>query len=394
MSLINQMLKDLEQRGAGSADVQNTISPKISASKPQHKPLPIVKISALILLLIAGAYFWVQKTDPTNNKTPAETIALESQPAPLDANAKAITDTATIEPTEIPQVNTAMTESEPKPLFETKLGTSLPENTQLLETAPISVVNNRPLKVIAEKKDRLATVSASVKQDEAISANKTSTEKPLTKANANNLAIVKQIRPDQQSGNYYRQALTYLEQGRVSEAQASLTQALEIDPKNHDARQTLASLLLENKRNDDARKTLAEGLTIAPDQTDFRMALARLQVEANDNAGALITLEQGMIYAKNNARFHSFIATLLQRAERHEEAVSHYMASLSIGNASPNNTTTTSTLIGLGISLQTLGKLDDANLAFTRVKNMSALSPELALFVDQRLKQINQRLQN
>ncbi|MDD4926182.1 MAG: tetratricopeptide repeat protein [Methylotenera sp.] len=202
------------------------------------------------------------------------------------------------------------------------------------------------------------------------------------------------MRPDQQSGNYYRQALTYLEQGRVSEAQASLTQALEIDPKNHDARQTLASLLLENKRNDDARKTLAEGLTIAPDQTDFRMALARLQVEANDNAGALITLEQGMIYAKNNARFHSFIATLLQRAERHEEAVSHYMASLSIGNASPNNTTTTSTLIGLGISLQTLGKLDDANLAFTRVKNMSALSPELALFVDQRLKQINQRLQN
>jgi MSHA biogenesis protein MshN len=216
----------------------------------------------------------------------------------------------------------------------------------------------------------------------------------LGKTGANNLAIVKQIRADQQSDNYYRQALTYLQQGRVSEAQANLTQALEADPKNHDARQTLASLFLENKRNDDARTILADGLGIAPEQTDFRIALARLQVEAHDNAGALITLEQGVAYAKNNADFHSFIATMLQRAERHDEAINHYMSSLSIGNASPNNTTTTSTLIGLGISLQAVGKLDDAKLAFTRVQSMSALNPELSLFVDQRLKQINQRLQN
>lgn len=394
MSLINQMLKDLEQRGAGSADVQNTIVPKLSASRPQHKPLPVIKISGLILLLIAGAYFWMQKTDQANNKIPTESIAPESQPAPLDTSAKAITDTATIEPTEIQQqANTTVIENEAKPLFETSLNFLMPENTQILKETQISAVSNQPSKVIAEKKDKLAVASTTVKPDEVISAHKASTDKSSTKANTSNLAIVKQIRPDQQSGNDYRQALTYLQQGRVSEAQAYLMQALEADPKNHDARQTLASLFLENKRNDDARKILAEGLVIAPEQTDFRMTIARLQVEANDNTGALITLEQGAPYAKNNAGYHNFMATMLQRAERHEEAISHYMASLSIGNATSENTMT-STLIGLGISLQAVGKLNDAKIAFTRAQSMSALNPELSLFVNQRLKQINQRLQN
>ncbi|OGV77733.1 MAG: hypothetical protein A3I83_04770 [Methylotenera sp. RIFCSPLOWO2_02_FULL_45_14] len=415
MSLINQMLKDLDQRGAGSADIQNKISPKLSASRPQRKPLPIIKISGLIIFLIAGAYFWMQKVAQSNSENSAKIMVAESKPVPLSADATTITDIVASEPAEIGQASTENAGNESTPLVETNLSFTPPKNAQVPEEVQSKetqtiIVRDQTSKIAPEKKDKLATVlkpiepSAIVKQDEAISANKTSTEtspviahtatKPLGKTSANNLAIVKQIRPDQQSDNYYRQALTYLQQGRVSEAQANLTQALEADPKNHDARQTLASLFLENKRNDDARTILADGLGIAPEQTDFRMALARLQVEAHDNAGALITLEQGVVYAKNNADFHSFIATMLQRAERHEEAISHYMSSLSIGNASPGNTTTTSTLIGLGISLQAVGKFDDAKLAFTRVQSMSALNPELSLFVDQRLKQINQRLQN
>lgn len=115
---------------------------------------------------------------------------------------------------------------------------------------------------------------------------------------------------------------------------------------NQDARQTFAGLLLDNKRNDEARATLAAGLAIPPEQSDFRMALARLQVEAGDSAGALNNLEQGLTYAKGNADYQGFFATLLQRAERHEEAINHYMTALSLNSASA------SALIGMGISLQ------------------------------------------
>ena len=97
------------------------------------------------------------------------------------------------------------------------------------------------------------------------------------------VTIRKQIGVAQKSANHYRQALEYLQQGRVAEAQASLAAALDMDAANHEARQVLAGLLLDNKRLDEASTTLAAGLAIAPEQIDFRMTLARLQVEAGES---------------------------------------------------------------------------------------------------------------
>jgi MSHA biogenesis protein MshN len=203
------------------------------------------------------------------------------------------------------------------------------------------------------------------------------------------VTIRKQIGVEQKSANHYRQALAYLQQGRVAEAQASLAAALDVDATNHEARQVLAGLLLDNKRLDEASTTLAAGLAIAPEQTDFRMALARLQVEAGNMTEALNTLEQGLPFAKNHADYLHFFATLLQRANRHEEAITHYTAALSLNTSAP-----TGTLIGLGISLQAMGKLAQSQEAFALVQASATLNPELALFVEQRIKEINQSLQN
>jgi MSHA biogenesis protein MshN len=236
--------------------------------------------------------------------------------------------------------------------------------------------NVEPAKLISPEK---STLKDHVTSDHV-------TSKPIVKSNVDDTSIGKQIRPDQKSGNFYRQAITNLQQGRVAEAQANLTQALEANPANQEARLTLAGLLVDNKRNDEAKATLAAGLAISPEQSDFRMALARLQVEAGDRTGALNNLEQGLAYAKGNADYQSFFATLLQRAERHEEAINHYMTALSLNDTNPNS------LIGLGISLQAVGKLENAQEAFTRAQTSTTLTPELSMFVDQRLKQINQRL--
>jgi MSHA biogenesis protein MshN len=211
---------------------------------------------------------------------------------------------------------------------------------------------------------------------------------PPNTSKQDSLAAGKQIRPDQKSANDYRQALSNLQQGRVAEAQANLTLALEANPSNHEARQTLAALLLDNKRNDEAKAILVAGLDIAPEQNDFRMAIARLELESGDQAGALNTLEQGLSYAKSNADYQGFLATLLQRAERHEEAITHYMTALSLKSDS------TSALIGLGISLQAVGKFENALEAFNRAQSSNALSPELSQFVNQQLKEINQHIIN
>ncbi|MDO9392382.1 MAG: hypothetical protein Q7T42_00185, partial [Methylotenera sp.] len=70
MSLINQMLKDLEQRGAGSTDAEKIIISRLDAdTKPHPSPLTsrklntsFLKISGLMVLLAGGTYLWVQST--------------------------------------------------------------------------------------------------------------------------------------------------------------------------------------------------------------------------------------------------------------------------------------------------------------------------------------------
>lgn len=398
MSLINQMLKDLEQRGAGDSDVMiadtgKTMATKLGAvSEPQPKQwkagLPFIKVGGLMVLLAGGAYLWTQNGSAIfHNAEVAKAYIANLKPQAKDS----IANPATVQKVEAPVITVPAVEKpaiekpaeiESPPLFAVELKykpiaaqsppIAMDKNNVLPEPVtvkPVQIVE--PAKLIAPEKSALV---------EHVSA------KPIAKSNLNDTSIGKQIRPDQKSGNFYRQALVNLQQGRVAEAQANLTQALEANPSNQEARQTLAGLLVDNKRNDEAKATLAAGLAISPEQSDFRMALARLQVEAGDRSGALNILEQGLAYAKGNADYQSFLATLLQRAERHEEAINHYMTALSLNDANPNS------LIGLGISLQVVGKLENAQEAFTRAQASTTLTPELSLFVEQRLKQINQRL--
>ncbi len=428
MSLINQMLKDLEQRGAVSDDVEKIITsspgqtlqpvvvtPYVRQYNHAKHGIPFLKLSGLMVLLAVGAYLWIQSAPALSHNIDP----LNEQATPQVAMIHQASEAVSKPEEEIKADHSVQTtDSAPSSLFE---------NT--LRYAPITAYTNNHEKYL--KKDK---IFANLMPAELLANNLTNTSqaaKPAvpihsaesvklveTVVSANNPAasdspaasakfmaaakastpsansnIVKQISTEQKSGNSYRQAIANLQQGRVAEAQNNLAQALEANPANQEARQILAGLLLDNNRNDEARATLTTGLAIAPEQTNFRIALARLQIELGDKSAALTTMEQGLAYANNNADYQSFLATLLQRASRHDEAISHYKMALSM-YASPNNSSSANTLVGLGISLQATGNLENAQEAFTRAQSVVTLSPELVQFIDQQLKQINQRLQN
>ena len=422
MSLINQMLKDLEQRGAGSNDAKEmiisspsealqpaVITPYTSQHYQAKHGVPFLKISGLMVLLAGGAYLWVQSAPALSHSI--DQLKVQATPpavlihADSEAATKSAEDTRTIAAVQT-------TDSVSPPLFESTLRyTPIAAQTNKLEKYPQKdkvIANVMPAELLTSSSANTNQATKPVESvssvqpvepanNVVVSGNSAVTTKLVvaakSPAHSSNSSIVKQISPEQKSGNSYRQALANLQQGRVAEAQSNLAQALEANPANQEARQTLAGLLLDNSRNDEARATLAAGLAIAPEQTNFRMALARLQIELGDKSAALTTMEQGQAYANNNADYQSFLAALLQRANRHDEAISHYKTALSM-NASPNNSSSANSLVGLGISLQATGKLENAQDAFTRAQSVATLSPELAQFIDQQLKQINQRLQN
>ena len=425
MSLINQMLKDLEQRGAGSDDAKGMITsspsealqpavvtPYMSQHYQAKHSVPFIKISGLMVLLAGGAYLWVQSAPALSHNI--DQLKVQATPQAVLMHTDSETATKPAEDTRRTIAAVQTTDSASPPLFESTLRyTPIAAQTQTnkLEKYPqkdkviANVMSAELLTSSSANTNQATKPTEPVKSVETVepankpvaSDNSSAPAKLVVAAkspsHSNNSSILKQISPEQKSGNSYRQALANLQQGRVAEAQSNLAQALEANPANQEARQTLAGLLLDNNRNDEARATLAAGLAIAPEQTNFRMALARLQIELGDKSAALTTLEQGQAYANNNADYQSFLATLLQRANRHDEAISHYKTALSM-NASPNNSSSANSLVGLGISLQATGKLENAQEAFTRAQSVATLSPELAQFIDQQLKQINQRLQN
>jgi MSHA biogenesis protein MshN len=424
MSLINQMLKDLEQRGAGSDDAKEMITsspsealqpavvtPYMSQLYQAKHGVPFLKISGLMVLLAGGAYLWVQSAPALSHNI--DQLKVQATPQSVLMHTDSETATKPAEDTRtIAAVQT--TDSASPPLFESTLRyTPIAAQTQTnkLEKYPQKdkvIANVMPAELLTSSSANTNQATKPVEpvssvqpvepaNNVVVSGNSAVPTKLVvaakSPAHSSNSSIVKQISPEQKSGNSYRQALANLQQGRVAEAQSNLAQALEANPANQEARQTLAGLLLDNNRNDEARATLALGLAIAPEQTNFRMALARLQIELGDKSAALTTMEQGQAYANNNADYQSFLAALLQRENRHDEAISHYKTALSM-NASPNNSSSANSLVGLGISLQATGKLESAQEAFTRAQSVATLSPELAQFIDQQLKQINQRLQN
>ena len=236
----------------------------------------------------------------------------------------------------------------------------------------------RPSRALSEK--------SNASSDEAAAPSKPLNEKPTTSlVRGSSSEPIKVMSALQRSDNFYHQAITMLQQGRVVEAKETLRKSLIELPCNHAARQLLVGLLVEESHQGDAINLLREGLKLAPDQIAFSMSLARLQIEASDRQGALATLQEGLPHAAENAEYHAFMAALLQREERHEDAIAHYLVALKSNPAMPN------WLIGIGISLQSQGKLADAAEAFNRAKRTGALSPDLVQFVDQRLGQINQQ---
>ena len=193
---------------------------------------------------------------------------------------------------------------------------------------------------------------------------------------------IKQVNVQQQADNEFRKAGGLMQQGRIDEALAGYEAALRLDAGHDEARQALVGLLLKNKRNADAESVLQDGLKHNPRHSGFAMLLARLQVERDALSLALDTLQKTLPYADQQADYQAFVAALLQRQNRHKEAITHYQVALQL---SPNSGVW---LMGLGISLQAVQRNEEARDAFKRAIESGNLSAELQAFVRQRLKEL------
>lgn len=337
MSMINEMLKDLDKRhAAGGEDRQMTAGVLLATPARRGYGRLVLQFVLVALVAAVGTSAWIHYRK-TGVMPPAVQVAAPA-PAPSPAPASA----------------------------------SAPRDADAPAGAPQGA--------------RPATAAMLAGKASTGSAGEVLVQvKPEPRPLDGQPQTIKIVSPKQRSENFYRQAVSLLQQSRITEAKQALKQAIGADAANHDARLLLAELLVDANNNSEAAALLRNGLELAPGDSGLSMALARVQVANAAKGQALATLEQGLSNAGDNPEYHAFVAALMQTQGRHDEAAQHYITALRSDPSMP------SWLVGAGISLQAGNQMRDAAEAFQRAIDTGELSVEVAQFAGQQLKWIREQ---
>ncbi len=369
MSVINQMLVDLERRRA-SGEERNRIPDHVRALPDEPYPargpgLRIIVAMAGLVLLVAVAWWW-RAGHPLPAVVPASAplaAAPAAVPGPQPRDTEFIARRLTLDLARVPE-----------PVDQTPVAAER-EVAPVLDTA--SIIKPRtasPAPPAAEpaEKPRAAVLPVAKKAAEA---------EPVVPAPL--VEIDKTVRkptPRQRAEAEYAKGAAALYQGRAADARLAFEAALQIDPAYHGARQALVGTLLDARLPADAIRVLQEGLQLAPAQHGFAMTLARLQLESGELDAGVQTLVRSLDYPGVSPDYIAFYASLLQRQQKHAEAV------VQVQGALARRRNVGVWLLGLGVSLEALGRAAEAQEAYRLAKTSGNLSPDLQTFADQKLR--------
>ncbi|MES2356397.1 MAG: tetratricopeptide repeat protein [Pseudomonadota bacterium] len=380
MSLINQMLQDLETRRAidEQAGLPNDVR---SLPITRTSVAPKILLGGVALAVLAsGAYWWAQVRS-----------SVDQYPGPMP---QVITHPQVVAPRSSPVASANIPAPVQMPKEERSRANSAPIDASVRQTPSISsAIPEATRGQFSGLKS--ATVHPPLPQTPVLpitgaEAMSTSAVSPLpspavTKSNPDPVVINKQVRlatANDKAENEYRKAMTVLNQGQVDEAISGLRAALREDATHSNARQALAGLFIEQRRLEEAQGVLQEGLAQNSAQPNMAIKLAHIQVERGDIKGANETLQQSAVAGTNNAEYRAFSAGVSQRLGDHPAAINEYQAALRLAPYA------NIWWMGLGISLDADGKKAEARDAFQKARAGGALSPDLDQFVEQKLRQL------
>jgi MSHA biogenesis protein MshN len=372
MSLINQMLRDLDARRAAhgvGADLPNDVRP---LPPPPASRLPLILGGVVLLVAAAGLalYQWETRSDAAQPPAPAVPVAVAPPPPAPAAEQAARVEAPPVEPAPAAAVGLQ------------ELGGSLRLSEFIKPPAEKPPRESKPVAASAVADKPLAAPSKAVVehgQSEAAERPRPPTaEKPVKAPSIERSDPVASTRD--RADAEYRKALTAVNQGQQAEAVDALRNALRSDALHVAARQLLVKLLLEARRPDEAMQVLHDGLQGQPAQLDWAMSLARLQVDRGDLAGAWQTLDYSQPAAGNNADYQGFAAHVLQRLGRNREAAERYQAAARL---SPGDGRW---WLGLGLALEAEGRSGEAREALLRARQGGNLSAELSALIEQKLR--------
>lgn len=477
MSLINQMLNDLEARRSASVDSNKSVLDDLSSTYSRRRGgLSFFKLIFFLLVIIAGVYAWykwypesfesVLRLIPGNSEV-VKKAPVKSEIVTALANRGSIIKSVDaerivlVEPAEVEEKTREVeekqnlldeikqepvSEAEPAPvnaIAEVEEPAPITVAPGILAVLPDPVIGNRqrqpilltgtgfvlgiqvsvtwggglgkkelaPEQIIVDSSNVLRifinpgtgpdkwTVQAKypdgrqsspfqfqvVASPQSTAADSISSATTGTTLPRQQGVLAKKIHPrslQERANAAYNKGASLLKSGQIAIAETRLRKALELNPQHVKARELLAGILLKSERTQEAASIISDGIRMHPDQWAFPGLYAHLLIKQGDNKAALDALTRKIPDIEKATEYHALLAAVYQRLGQYANAATTYRKLVSI---MPRKGVW---WMGLGISLEAEGKMQDAINAFSRARRTNTLNSELLRFVDQRLSRL------
>jgi len=336
MSVINQMLKDLEERAPKSENVSNQVT-AIEQKKSRAKVVSLIVVS-LVVLNGLGLYIWflVQENQQLKEK------------AAFLVKSKAQTKV---------QLKTLTTES--KVIKQVQLEAKLQEKSQ------VKVITTEPLK---------SDLSNGEIGKPAASKALVSKDKPKASMSVSR----RQLLPEELIAQKLTKAEKAINANQLSKAEQLFEEVLIIEPEQHQARKKLAALWFGRKAFNDAINLLSQGIALAPNNSEFRSMVANIFLQQGNLTQAYKSLRP--LADLQQQTYQLLIANISQQLSEYDAAIKAYKILLAM---QPGNSRWH---LGLAIvydkNSQFVLAVDEYGLALEN----SSLSSDSSQFANQRIQ--------
>ncbi len=266
MSVINKMLKDLDQRQQSGDN--NVYVP----GKETHSKVLLISLSCLVLILVVALVvgFWYFSSKNANSSVSEQLVVASSeQSASNKVDVKiddgiesvvTIEDIAAKEKSDNELLSDMDKEQDIAALEDEIYGPDNVVDPKKLKSEKITVTPDPVDVVTVDEKPKVMTI------------------KPVT------LTLEQEIELDKKAAGMA------LSQGNIAQAKENFQSILAKDPRNVAAREKLASLAYGEGNWIQAQTILQQGISLQPTYANYRLLMARILMEQNRNKDALTVL--------------------------------------------------------------------------------------------------------
>jgi Tfp pilus assembly protein PilF len=348
MSLINQMLRDLESRKS-SNNTPPTVQLNIQATQPLPSKTPMLLWSFLTVVITGGVYSAYQYS-----KTPPAIIKdnIKKEPTPAVAYEKVLATPNAV------AVSTPAIEPKPAenaPILPASVAQPAPADH------PAPMVPPKPSAPSAQAfRDTVAGSSAK----KIPVAPKPALESTTAKQQADALFRQAESNSDDFSADY------------------KLEQALKLDPRHLKARLLLAKKLHNQGQVSRTAELLDQGLALFPGNLQFINTRAQLYLQQKKPNDALKTLQRIDLVSSSNETYLSLLAATYQHLQSFTDAAKVYQRLVIANPEKAEN------WLGLALSHEKTGNPRLAIEAYQHALSKNTLKESVISYIKQRLTEL------